>query len=1325
VRHGTHKSAIVGRTLTCQRFASRGVGMAERFTMKDVVAAVDELLRLLITCGQKGLLTKERLEGVFGATRRRLPKEAVNPQDWETWYRVFSLKSWRSYRPGPKRPARIPSDDVLLNFPSAWDALRIGPEILRPEEFPESAEKTAEFWVNFLTQAKAAVSSLVTDGSAASQPIAANTNSANADLGIAQAFITKTKPFADHYLVSESGEVPFGGRDRELRQLNAWLQNEGAAPRMLVTSRAGLGKSALLVHWLRSLSIGSYDANPWQLAFMPISIRSGTSDPGTFFEGIARRLAEIIDKRSVFIEARLNADGFKGAVRDMLERIANSRHRVLVVVDGLDEALHGEIDSSAFPPILPPNLRVLLSARWQVGDTDCSGWLRRLDWDRNVRVDHLEPGPLTGDGIANVLQNLGTPFAALAQDASLISRLSELTEGEPILVRYYAEDLGPLARSGARITMSDLDTMNPGFGGYFERWLIHQEKLWRDEGLNIDRVELDRVLSILAFALGPLEERDLLELLKAIYKRDGLITVHHVLEPLRRFVIGNGQPGHGYVLSHPRLAEYFQRHGYPDEKVRIREGFVAWGQCHLRALTTGPKRTDGLSAYVVQFLRSHFEALGVSPADWMELVSSGWRLAREQFDRGTHGFAADVNAAWNVLRNYPTADNIGSQWRCALVLSSIRTVGRNTPGSLLLAAAQRDILSVKQAAHLARMGAANRKNIYALLKFVELTSSDPQESTELLLNAITKVRALRDDQLIEMVERLAPPLTSKKNHIVGDIEKELEYQISRERDSAFKLSFLVEEAAPFARAIKTIVTDKSLLDEIAIKLGNTKEWRNARPATSAAQHESGERFALFREALFAAAGPNATTDESTQATAIAWLGPHLSSADIDQAFTLAMSLPEPPERMEALEGLAHRLSPPQLKEALAATAVIGDQEVVARSLASLVSLHPLEDRHRALGDVLSFTRADSHSYFGRLSSLPASRIDDVFDNAIRVASGPAIEHLLDLVGSRLSPEQLGAALAVAADRMSISDQVSLMAAVAQHMPEDDRVTLLNDALELALNMDARKFLGPDIRILISLAPYLSPDQIHRSLTATKAAQSRSVRMFGLQGLSPYLLPEHLGPALDLLNTMPGWLLGRVEVARLLPKRQLANLLLKVRGISDHTDRAVALARLVPRLSPIEAADVQREALNAIETADDDWENRGAALSKVAPFLSPDRARDALVLAREMEEPEAVASLIPRLPPNEQAEALDAALRTAMAADDDSECVESLKRLIPLASRDRYPELIDYLVVKAATWDRALALDAAMASAPLVAEVAGSQAIQTLRRAIVDVASWYP
>lgn len=292
-----------------------------------------------------------------------------------------------------------------------------------------------------------------------------------ADFGIARIFQTRTRAFTDEYLVSETGPVPFGGRDDELGRLDEWLFDPQSLPRMLVTAPAGRGKSALLVQWIKSLQDrGICGGDGWQLAFMPISIRLGTNRPEVFYEGLARRLSEIT-RVALSNETFRDSDGFRYAVRDLLERLASKGEpRALVVIDGVDEALEGSFDAAVLPTPLPANIRVLLSARWQFGDSNSDGWLKRLGWERGVKVGAFELNRLGTKQIADVLNKLGAPVDIIVQEPGLVERLAHLSEGEPLLVRFYAEDLWSAGSKGAGVSRADLELLKPGFDSYFKRW---------------------------------------------------------------------------------------------------------------------------------------------------------------------------------------------------------------------------------------------------------------------------------------------------------------------------------------------------------------------------------------------------------------------------------------------------------------------------------------------------------------------------------------------------------------------------------------------------------------------------------------------------------------------------------------------------------------------------------------------------------------------------------------------------------------------------------------------------------------------------------------
>ena len=53
-----------------------------------------------------------------------------------------------------------------------------------------------------------------------------------------------------------------------------------------------------------------------------------------------------------------------------------------------------------------------------------------------------------------------------------------------------------------------------------------------------------------------------------------------MLEPLRRWVFGNGKGEAGYVVSDPKIGEYLERSRFAATAARLRQGFADWGKAH-------------------------------------------------------------------------------------------------------------------------------------------------------------------------------------------------------------------------------------------------------------------------------------------------------------------------------------------------------------------------------------------------------------------------------------------------------------------------------------------------------------------------------------------------------------------------------------------------------------------------------------------------------------------------------------------------------------------------------------------------------------------------
>jgi hypothetical protein len=261
----------------------------------------------------------------------------------------------------------------------------------------------------------------------------------------ASTFKGEIEAFLEEYLVTEegAGAVPFAGRNEELDRLDRWLDDAEGPSRFVLTAPAGRGKSALLVQWIKRLEtknrLGDMGGR-WFLVFMPISMRFNTNLPEVFYEGIAARLAEALGES--IKPAHLDpAAYYEDQCRLQLAQAMSRQKRILLVIDGLDEALRDRFDVNWFPRVPGSHLRLLASARLQVGDQDSSGWLARLGWMAGTRVQTRELPIIDVAGVRDLLVTAGAPVNVLASRPEIVTRLHQLAQGEPLLLRLYVESL--------------------------------------------------------------------------------------------------------------------------------------------------------------------------------------------------------------------------------------------------------------------------------------------------------------------------------------------------------------------------------------------------------------------------------------------------------------------------------------------------------------------------------------------------------------------------------------------------------------------------------------------------------------------------------------------------------------------------------------------------------------------------------------------------------------------------------------------------------------------------------------------------------------------
>ncbi|MCS6969633.1 MAG: hypothetical protein NZ552_01265, partial [Planctomycetes bacterium] len=487
---------------------------------------------------------------------------------------------------------------------------------------------------------------------------------------------TRIENFLNTYLGTRDSPVPFGGRDDVLRELDAWL-DKAAQPYALLTAPAGRGKSALLARWLNSLHQRRPDL---PIAFLPVSARFGTNLASVTFAALAAQLARAFGE-PLPSDANISAEVWRGMCGSYLKRTPPAG-RLLVVLDGADEAADWDVDGALFPLAPPPGLKVILSARLTANRPGPDDWQRALAWER-LNVRRFELAPLDRAGLRDVLEKMGVPLDELARQPFIVEELHRLTEGDPLLVGLYVGDLWQRGEGVRRLRPEDLRDLRPGLAGYFDRWWEDQHRLWGARRPLLEKA-VRELLNLFSAALGPLRKDDLLALADREAGLDSSWALEEGLKPLARFVVRSGE---GYVFAHPRLPQYFWEQRLSEgERQALERRFLGWGRACLEALGEGRLAPRQAPPYLVRYYRAHLERAHAPPDDLRRLVETpAWAQAWEALEGSYGGYLGDVQAVWRraeaedhrAAEAGQSAPLLGLEIRCALIEASAHSLAGN------------------------------------------------------------------------------------------------------------------------------------------------------------------------------------------------------------------------------------------------------------------------------------------------------------------------------------------------------------------------------------------------------------------------------------------------------------------------------------------------------------------------------------------------------------------------------------------------------------------------------------------------------------------------
>lgn len=371
-------------------------------------------------------------------------------------------------------------------------------------------------------------------------------------------------------------------------------------------------------------------------------------------------------------------------------------------------------------------------------------------------------------------------------------------------------------------------------------------------------------------------------------------------------------------------------------------------------------------------------------------------------------------------------------------------------------------------------------------------------------------------------------------------------------------------------------------------------------------------------------------DEPERARALALFAPYLEQVQetdesfpvlLERALALAVNMDNRDARAQALVGLHARLPRNLQGEALAAVNSIADEHIKAELLADLAPSLPPDMAIGALAVVHSMQRPDARYLtliaLGRqmeggaaertwldvlavaialpgqlervlaLAEVAPYLSDDLrsrtLNNALTTARSIKKERARVRALSTLAPlmtghqQLLADALADAHTFTNPMEQSSALIALVPHLPPGDTTTrTIDEVLGCIINITVEY---RQTRELISIAPYLSGEQLHEGLRISQRIADPYDRATTLMAFLPRLEDDD-------------------ERRRFI----LASAWESASDITDDYDRATALAALWPFAATDMQQPIVRQVLTAVREIEDDYD-RASGISVFAPLLA--------------------------------------------------------------------------------------------------------------------------
>lgn len=1066
----------------------------------------------------------------------------------------------------------------------------------------------------------------------------------------------RVKYFLEEYLGHSDSPVPFGGRERELRALDDWIK-AGRESFALMVAPAGQGKSALLVRWAAQLVMRQDVA----VAFVPISIRFETNLANVTFEVLAAQLASLHSEQ-LPSGSNTSIDEWRSVVLRYLERPPPLGRRVVVIIDGLDEAAGFRL-TNVVPRKLPAGVRIIVSARLRAGDADEAGWLTELDWQTPGFAKPFPLLPLTLEGISEVLVRMGVPLDELGMTPEVVSTLHRVTGGDPLLVSLYVKLLQAQGEGVRSLTAAALQDMEPGIKGYIGLWWRDQKTLWGSRSGTLEPAA-QALLNILSCALGPLSRKDMAALLAEDQVPSWSLDT--ALDSLERLVIGDGE-GLGYVFSHPKVAAYFYDRLHESERNSLERRFLAYGRRTLDALAAGTLKPSAASVYVVQRYGAHLERARCGPDEFLPLVTNPWRQAWEVVEGSRAGFLSDVEraykATWSVDRaevncgRAPRFVTFAVRW--ALYRASVNSLAYRIHPMLASALIQSGKWTPAQGLTFVRQipDDARRTEAIALIAprlpererrvMVEDILSMPTLGSKAWTRAIEVLAPHIPEVLLPLVLDVAQQIESPwpRSHVLQAIAKQIP---ARKLETALRIAEGTAEPLAAAQALAALLprvsetSRQDLVEKILTKLGSVSctELHGVILA-SMVPSVSGTALSALLEAGRRAQRPEVRA-RVIEALARCSSEPERATLAME-ARTAAQRVAHCETRAALLTAIARLLAEPQRaaveQQALNAIDSIADPWTRARELAR----HPAVKKEQIIELAKSLRRKRSDRRLlvlaGLSSRLPPKAARTVWE--FIVSHLPVVDEdsaVANVVGALapLAPDFARQAMLEHVHSTNAEeDRIHAIAVLAPQLAPLQRDGELETALRASQAIrDSESIAIAAVPLVLYLDHGLHGELRTQILTLACASSASVERQLALAEIAPRLRdverPATLqlvdsGQALDILEGpepdegVAEWHYDElITLAPHLSQEQLAMVLEWSAGREDDYAHASMLAKFAPYLAPALLDHECTELIRRMAEATDEESSRADILVKIGHWLPLELLPDAYTMVTGMD-----------------------------------------------------------------------------------------------------------